>query len=189
MRLALSLLLGLLLTACGFRLAGTLPLPSVLKRVHIDLAQPYRVSESPLEVALRERLTQRGATVLPKVDPAETRLRLWDLIERRETLSIGSDGKALEYRLLISVNYEVRRGDKLLLAADTLSASRDYSFAPSSILAKEAEEAELRQFIQGELAELLLLRLEISLRDLPSQPEPPQVVPAVSPEPAPAPAG
>ena len=186
MRFLLPLVLGVLLTGCGFHLAGTRPLPEVLQRVYIDLAQPYKVSDAPLEVALRERLSQRGAKVMPKSKQAETTLRLWDLVERRETLSIGPDGKALEYRLQISVNYEVRRADKVLLAADSLSASRDYSFQPSSILAKEAEEAQLREFIQGELAELLLLRLEVGLRDQPAVVEPAQVVSPIKAEPAPA---
>lgn len=184
MRLTLIALLSLLLAACGFHLAGTLPLPRVLKRVYIDLSQPYQVSEPPLEVALRERLVQRGATVVAKTEKAETQLRIWNLVERREALSIGPDGKALEYRLLVSVNYEVRRGDQVLLPTDSLSASRDYSFEAGSILAKEAEESQLREFIQGELAELLLLRLEIGLRDQP--PVPAVVVPPVKPEPAPA---
>jgi len=186
MRLALIAVLTLGLTACGFHLAGTRPLPEVLQRVYIDLSQPYKVSDQPLEVALRERLTQRGARVVAKAKQAETSLRLWDLVERRETLSIGPDGKALEYRLQISVNYEVLRGDKILLAPNSLSASRDYSFQPSSILAKESEEAQLREFIQGELAELLLLRLEVGLRDQTPTPDPAKLVPPLTPEPAPA---
>lgn len=189
MRAACVVLLAALLAGCGFHLAGSLPLPRTLQRIYIDLEQPYKVSDAPLEIALRERLVQRGAIVVAKSGKAETQLRLRNLSERREALSIGPDGKALEYRLLISVDYEVRRGAEVLLPGQTLSASRDYSFEPGSILAKEAEEAELREYIQGELAELLLLRLEIGLRDLPPQPEsPPQMVPPVSAA-APAPAG
>lgn len=190
MRALFGLAVVALLAGCGFRLAGSLPLPQALQRVYLDLEQPYRVSDAPLEIALRERLVQRGAKVVSKSEKADTRLRLWNLTERREALSIGPDGKALEYRLLITVDYEVRRGAEVLLPVQTLSASRDYSFEPGSILAKEAEEAELRAYIQGELAELLLLRMEIGLRDLPVEPAPPaRVVPAVSaPAPAPAPA-
>ena len=189
MRAALAALLAAFVAGCGFHLAGSLPLPQVLQRVYLDLEQPYKVSDAPLEIALRERLVQRGARVVSKSEKAETRLRLWNLAERREALSIGPDGKALEYRLLISVDYEVRRGAELLLPPTTLSASRDYSFEPGSILAKEAEEAELREYIQGELAELLLLRMEIGLRDLPAPAaSPAQVVPPLS-TPTPAPAG
>lgn len=191
MRAALAALLAAFVAGCGFHLAGSLPLPRVLQRIYIELEQPYKVSEAPLERTLRERLVQRGAKVVSKSEKAETRLRMWNLSERREALSIGPDGKALEYRLLISVDYEVRRGAELLLPPNTLTASRDYSFEPGSILAKESEESDLREFIQGELAELLLLRMEIGLRDMPAESvDPAQVVPPLSaPEPAPAPAG
>ena len=86
----------------------------------------------------------------------------------------------------IAAQHFLRRAGKLLLPADTLSASRDYSFQPNRILAKEAEEAQLREFLQGEMAELLLLRLEVGLREMP--PEPANVVP-LAPAPAPSPAG
>ena len=122
MRAALAALLAAFVAGCGFHLAGSLPLPQVLQRVYLDLEQPYKVSDAPLEIALRERLVQRGARVVSKSEKAETRLRLWNLAERREALSIGPDGKALEYRLLISVDYEVRRGAELLLPPTTQSS-------------------------------------------------------------------
>ena len=40
------------------------------------------------------------------------------------------------------------------------------SFQPEQVLAKEAEEARLRAFIQTEMAELMLLRLESQLGKL-----------------------
>lgn len=184
MRLALLAGLSLLLAGCGFTLVGSRPLPPVLDRVFVDVEQPYQVSEPPVETALRARLGQRGANVVSKAEQAETRLRLWDLVERRETLSLGTDGKALEYRLVFSARYEVRRGERLLLAPELLSVSRDYSFQPNRILAKEAEEAQLREFLQGEMAELLLLRLEAGLKTVPLTP--PAVVPLLpAAEPAP----
>ena len=156
-------LLGSLLAACGFTLAGTRPLPEPLKVVFIEMTTPYRVAEPPLQTALRKLLVRRGANVEPKASQATTHIRLWDLTERRETLSIGPDGKALEYRLTVSVHYAADLGALPLVAADELSVQRDYSFKASQILAKEAEEAQLREYIQTEMAELLMLRIEAAL--------------------------
>ena len=152
-----------LVAGCGFVLVGERPLPAVLQTVFVDVDAPYQVSEPPLQTALRTRLLRQGAAVVAKAEQASARVRLWDLAEGRETLSIGPDGKALEYRLIVSVRYELRGSDGVLVPADTLSVSRDYSFNPGQILAKEAEEAQLREFIQDEMAELLLLRLEAAL--------------------------
>lgn len=183
--LCVALATALLLSACGFRLIGTRPLPSALQTVYVSVDAPYRVSEPPVQTALRTRLKRRGATVVSKPDQALTQVRLFDLSEQRETLSIGPDGKALEYRLVISVRFEVRQGTTLLQSPDQLTVSRDYSFRADQILAKEGEESQLREFIQDEMAELVLLRLEAVLA---SQPAPPSVVVPVIPPAMPAPA-
>ncbi len=180
--------LGLIagLSACGFHLAGSRPLPEALQVVSIDVITPYKVTEPPVETALRANLQRRGAQVVEKVqDVPVTHIRLSELTELRDPLSIGLDGKAREFRLITSVRYEVQRGDQLLLAPDTLFATRDFSFEPEEVLAKEAEEARLRDFIQAELAELLMLRLEARL--LRAELTVPAAAPAVVPGAAPAP--
>lgn len=177
--------LALLIAGCGFRLAGTRPLPPALQVVHIDVITPYRVSEPPVESALRADLLRRGATIAEEAGPEVTQIVLSELDESRQVLSIGPDGKALEFRLVTRVRYEVRQGPVVLVQPGTLLATRDYSFEPEQILAKEAEEARLREFIQTELAELLMLRLEAQLSRLPVTP--PAVAPAIEPGAAPAP--
>lgn len=177
MRIMLAVLLISTLSACGFRLVGTGRLPPELERVHVDLALGYQVSEPPVETALRRKLVRRGARIAARAEPGVTELRLSQLDERRETLSIGADGKALEYRLLIGVRYELLRDGKVLLPMATLSVSRDYSFQLDQILQKELEEQQLREYIQNELAELILLRVTTGLSALSKQPAPAQVVP------------
>ncbi|MES0873801.1 LPS assembly lipoprotein LptE [Sinimarinibacterium thermocellulolyticum] len=157
--------LALLLTACGFRLAGTRPLPQPLQRVYIQVIAPYRVVQPPLESALRAILQRRGADVRGETERGTTVIRLSDLVEKREVLSVGIDGKALEFRLVTSVQYQVIRDGALLAGPDALRLTRDYSFQPEQVLAKEAEEARLRAFIQTEIAELMLLRLEAQLAE------------------------
>lgn len=159
-RIALGALLGLALGACGFHPVGTRALPEPLKRVRIDMVAPYRVSEPPVEAALRTRLLQRGAEVVEKTEPNLTVIRLTDLRESREVLSVGADGKALEYQLILRVNYDVRRGSEVWAPPTPMEVRRDYSFNAQQILPKEQEAARLREFLEDEMAELLLLRIE-----------------------------
>ncbi len=177
MRVLLVLLLCSGLAACGFKLLGSGSWPKVLDIVHVDMALGYRVSEPPVETALRSKLVRRGAKVVAKADRAVTQIRLSNLEERRETLSIGADGKALEYRLVIGVRYELLQGGKALLPADTISVSRDYSFQLDQILQKELEEEQLREYIQNELAELVLLRITSGLAALSASEPAAQIVP------------
>ncbi len=163
-RLAITVLTTLALTACGFHLAGTRPLPEPLRDVYIEVITPYQVVQPPLEGSLRSILQRRGATVRGSAGAGTTVIRLSDLNERREVLSIGVDGKALEYRLVTSVRYAAYAGGRILAGPDELRLTRDYSFQPTQVLAKEAEEARLREFIQTQLAELMMLRLETQAR-------------------------
>ena len=158
-----------LLSACGFRLAGDRSLPEPLKNVYIDYQQHFRVSEPPLMPALRTRVTRRGGVVSGKLNGSSAILRLSDLRESREVLSVGTTagvdvGKAVEYRLTVSVRYQLIGNERVLVAPDVLTVSRDYSFNATQVLAKEAEEARLRDYIQNEMADLIFLRLEARLK-------------------------
>ncbi|MBX6421109.1 MAG: hypothetical protein IRZ06_08910 [Nevskia sp.] len=162
-RALVALALGALLSGCGFHFVGERPLPAALRSVYIDLVVPYEVTTPPLETALQARLRARGGEVKSQADQARSILRLTDLSETREVLSVGLDGKAIEYRLVTRVTFELRSGGQELIAPEAQGVSRDYSFSVSEILAKEAEEERLRQYMQDELAELILLRLEAEL--------------------------
>lgn len=153
----------LLLSACGFRPAGSQPLVEPLRVVQVDVHMPYRVSEPAIEASLRSLLQRRGAELVEHQKAGVTLLRLSDIQEDREVLSVGIDGKALEYLLTTRVSYEVLRDGQILFAEDNLTLTRDYSFDAEQVLAKESEEARLREFMQNELAQLLLFRIEARL--------------------------
>lgn len=169
--------LVLVMSACGFRLMGNRQLPALLEVVFIDLQAPYRVREPPVETHLRALLQRRGATMRQRPGPGVTAIHIQDLNTVREVLSVGSDGKALEFLLRTTVTYRVERDGAVLVPNDLLQISRDFSFNADQVLAKDAEEARLRAYIQTELAELILIRLEARLGRIivPS----PGVVPAV----------
>jgi LPS-assembly lipoprotein len=179
-----SIVFATLLAGCGFHLAGSRPLPESLRSTYIEVIAPYRVSEPPLEVSLRSLLQRRGGVVLDSAGAAKAVIRLSDLNESRQVLSIGTDGKVLEFQLVTRVTYQVNSGDKVLMPPDSLSLSRSYSFNAQQVLAKDAEEARLREYIQHELADLLLLRMESVLGRqsglLPAPPGSPVTVPASS---------
>lgn len=159
MRAALAVVVALL-AGCGFHWAGSRPLPPEISWVYIDVVTPYQVEKPPLEAALRSRLLRRGGVVSGSVGAARTVLRISDLTESQEVLSVDPFGKAVEYKLTTRLRYELLEDNQAVVPGDVMRVSRDYSFNAQQVLAKEAEEARLRSFIQDELAELLLLRLE-----------------------------
>ena len=88
-----------LLSGCGFHFAGSRPLPEALDSVYIDLLTPYRVSKPELESALRARLLRRGAQVTGSLGAARSVLRVSNMTEARQILSVDPFGKAVEYQL------------------------------------------------------------------------------------------
>ncbi len=186
----LRLLVGLILSmcfalaSCGFHAAGTRPLPGPLQRVRIDLVAPYRVSEPPVETSLRDRLSQRGAKVVKKDkgDEGVTVIRLSDLRESREVLSVGADGKALEYELILRVRYEVRTGQHVWIPPSLMEARRDYSFNAQEVLPKEQEAERLREYLEVEMAEMLMLKIEtVTAREIGEPIVAPEAVPGAAP--------
>lgn len=177
-RLPHAAVLALTLTACGFQPAGSRPLPEPLRLVRIDMVAPFRVSEPPVEAALRDRLLRRGAEVVEKSDTGVTVIRLTDLKGSREVLSVGPDGKALEYELILRVNYDVRTGQRVWIAPQQAEVRRDFSFNADQILPKEQEADRLREFLEGEMAEILMLRIEAAVARAERQAPAPDAAPA-----------
>lgn len=161
-RLAL-LALCLALSACGFHAAGKRPLPPGLERVHVDTVEKYQVAEPQVEKRLRSLLAQRGATVLDRQHRDAAQIRLTRVRESRQVRTVGADGKALEYDLIIRVEYQVRRGDTVPVPTAEVEVRRDYSFNPGQLLAKEQEALRLRDYLEDEAAELILLRVEAAM--------------------------
>ncbi len=186
----LLVLTASLLAACGFHAAGARTLPEQLERVHIDLIAPYRVSEPQVETRMRALLTQRGAEVVDKAGADVAVIRLRNLRQTREVRTVGADGKALEYDLILRMEYQMYMGDTVYIPLDQIEVRRDYSFNPGQLLAKEQEAQRLRDYLENQMAELLLLRIEILLRQAPppeAERDEAPVAPAAATSPAPPP--
>src|SRR5580658_1073075 len=102
----LSLLLAL--CACGFRLAGSDPLPKVLARPYLSLKDPYTDFSREFE----HQLKTSGAALQPNADGATATIEVSrDLVQQR-TLSVSATNIPTEYELTYTVIVAVRAGDK-----------------------------------------------------------------------------
>ena len=143
------------LAACGFRLAGSDPLPSVMARPYLSLKDPYTDFSREFEHQLKSsgaslQLKREGATA--DVDVTK------DLVEQR-TLAVSAKNIPTEYELTYTVTFSGRGGGKELLAPQTISLSRDFSFDENLQLAKEHEADILRQQMARDLVSIAMRRL------------------------------
>jgi LPS-assembly lipoprotein len=74
-------------------------------------------------------------------------------------LSVSAQNRPTEYQLTYTVRFSVSAGNRELLAPQQVSATRSYSFDESLLLAKQHEEAILRQAMGQDLADVVMRRL------------------------------
>lgn len=152
---SLTLLSACALSACGFRLAGSDPLPPAMARPYLSLKDPYTDFSREFEHRLK------GAGAMLQTAPAGATATIdvtKDLVERR-TLAVSGQNIPTEYELTYTVTFNVRGVDKELLAPQTVSLSRDFSFDETLQLAKEHEADILRQQMARDLVSIAMRRL------------------------------
>jgi LPS-assembly lipoprotein len=143
------------LSACGFRLAGSDPLPAVMARPYLSLKDPYTDFSREFE----HQLKASGATLQLKREGATATVDITkDLVEQR-TLAVSAQNIPTEYELTYTVTFSVHGGDKELLVPQTISLSQDFSYDVTLQLAKEHEADILRRQMARDLVSITMRRL------------------------------
>lgn len=144
---------------CGFRLAGSQPLPALLSRPYLSLQDPY----SDFSHEFERQLKSAGADLQPGRAAARVVIDVTrDSVEQR-VLSVSARNIPTEYLLVYTVTVAVSADGRELMAPQTLSLSQDYTFAEQAVLAKEHESDILRSQLARNLASIAMHRLS-SLR-------------------------
>src|ERR1700728_3828486 len=128
------------LGGCGFRLAGSEHLPAVLAKPYLSVKDPYTDFSREFE---RELKSSGALLQLGRQDATATIEVTKDLIEQR-TLAVSARNIPTDYELRYTVTFDVKGPDTQILAPQTLTLSRDYSFEENVLLAKEHEADILR---------------------------------------------
>jgi LPS-assembly lipoprotein len=143
------------LSACGFRLAGSEPLPAVMARPYLSLKDPYTDFSREFE----HQLKSSGATVQLRREGATATIDVSKDFFSQLPLAVSAQNIPTEYELTYTVTFSVHGGDKELLAPQTISLSRDFSFDVTLQLAKEHEADILRQQMARDLVAIAMRRL------------------------------
>jgi LPS-assembly lipoprotein len=159
-RIAAVLTAALLTSGCGFALQGSLSLPAEMERTWLAADAP----RSPLAVELRRALAARGHPLVPRREAATAELRLLVDDAGERVLSVSATGVPEELELFHTVRFQVRAGDRMLLASEEITVTRDYRFDPNDILGKRREAQVLREAIVQDVVALMLRRLDLLAR-------------------------
>ncbi len=151
--LLLISLIALLLGSCGFHLRGQVAMP--FDTLYIDAAK----SNSPLVDDLRSALEVNKVTVVNSADQAKVTLNIVSEIPDKQVLSLGSDGRVNEFRLLYRVSIRAYDKQDELIPAEEIQLRNDFSYDDTKVLAKEAEEAMLLKSMRADMVQQIMRRL------------------------------
>ena len=143
------------LAGCGFHLEGRTPLPASMKPAYVQAAD----MQTDFAQSLRKALLTSGARPPSEKRTASSVVNILKDDVVRRTLSVSAQNKPNEYEITYNVRFSVTLGDKELLAPQDISAVRSYSFDETRLLAKEHEEAILRQAMAHDLADRVIRQL------------------------------
>jgi len=156
LELAVPALLALaLLGGCGFHLQGREPLPARFASTFIETDDV----QSDFIQGLRKSLVTAGAKLSPTSEGATAVIHvLGDTLTER-VLSVSSHNIPNEYELTYKVRFAVSQGDKEVLAAQEVSATREFSYDETQALAKQREREILQDALARDLVALVVRRI------------------------------
>jgi LPS-assembly lipoprotein len=151
----LVIALAAALCGCGFHLQGAARLSPTMSVTFIEAedthTQFHRALVSALDAAGVRVAAERGqATAVVAISTDDSGQRV---------LSVSAQNTPTEYEVFYTVTFRVQAGGKELLAPQTVTLTRDYSFDERALLAKEHEEEALRAALANDIVGIVMRRL------------------------------
>jgi len=154
-RIVAAVLALVLQAGCGFQLKGAVSLPEDVKTVYVATNDEL----SPFAVELGRALDAAGAVLATSASGADAVVRIAQDRTGRRVLSVSARNTPQEYQVYYMLGYSIEHGDQQVVAPQEIELSRSYSFSESDLLAKDREEAILREALARDLADLVVRRL------------------------------
>jgi LPS-assembly lipoprotein len=151
----LVVLSATLLAGCGWQLQGTSKLSPVMTTTFVDTDDRY----TDFNRALRDRLEASGARLTASRDEATAVVRIIRDESGQRVLTVSGRNTPEEYEVFYAIEYSVAGRTDELIPPQKLEVTRDYSYDETALLAKQREQAILREALARDLAGLVMRRL------------------------------
>lgn len=155
----IAIVLTLLLQACGFQLRGKVNLSAKISPVYIEKNQVFDLARE-----IRTLLIGNGIKMVDDAGQSNSQLVLLNEEKTQRVLSVDGNGRAKEYLLTYSVNFEIRHklpADVIVKSRlDSVSVSRALLFEPDAVLAVTNEAEVIYKNMRRDAARLILLKLQ-----------------------------
>ena len=137
----LYLILMTTLTACGYHLHGSVDVPEIMRHIHVRSASPQ------LLAGFKESLNIAGGRLNDMPERGGLIVQVLNEHFDRRSLSLSSTGKANEFELIYTLEFEVLTvtENTVIMPRQTVEVNRDYYNDQQDIMGKGNEEAQIRQ--------------------------------------------
>ena len=161
LRIGALLCCALVLGGCGWRLQGSTKLSGVMAVTYVDTDDRY----TDFNRALRDSLRASGVHLAASREEATAVVRVIKDQSGQRVLSVSGSNTPEEFEVFYTVEYSVAGQDRdkgasaELIAPQKLEVTRDFSYDERAVLAKQREQAVLREALARDLAGLVVRRL------------------------------
>lgn len=151
----IALVVGALETiaSCGFHLEGTAAIGRMPATARLESVEPH----SDFFAALEDALRSGGTRVVADDDAAE--LKILEDTTGQRVLSVSARNIPREYEVYYRITFSLESAEGVLLAPQSLVATRNYTYDETHVLGKSAEEQEVRRAIAADLARQVVRRI------------------------------
>ncbi|MDH5393508.1 MAG: LPS assembly lipoprotein LptE [Gammaproteobacteria bacterium] len=160
-----GLLMGLMISACGFHLRGAYQLPDEMSSVYLGAQNLH----SELLQDLRRILKANGSEIVNDASLAKTSIKIEKekIIER--VVSVDNRGRASEYEVKLEILYSVNvtakdKSNAFKIKNRKLELIRDYIYDNEAVLGKSREKNVLIRDMQRDASRLIMLQIQAAHR-------------------------
>lgn len=150
--------MALALNACGYHLRGAIDLPAGMKNIYLEDAS------AALQEQFKQTMKSSGIQLSNSRPAAAIIIKLFNEDFNRRVLSLSTRGKSNEFELVYRLEYELSRADGgLLLERQPVEIRREYYNDQQFVIAKDNEEAVIRNEMYQQAVRNILSRVRVAL--------------------------
>lgn len=143
------------LSSCGWHLQGRFHLSESMALTYVDTEDRY----TDFNRALRESLRASGAQLAADKRDATAIVRIHRDQSGQRVLAVSARNTPQEYQVFYVVEYSVSNQTGQLIEPQRIELTREYSYDETAVLAKQKEQAILREALARDIAGIVIRQL------------------------------
>lgn len=152
-----------LLSACGWRLRGTLDIANGLETIYVTAQDAH----GNLVTDLRRLLEANKITLVNSAQEAQLSINIIRERQERRTVSVGSNALAAEYELTMEAEYSIRTDTTGALDTPKIATvTRSFTFDENDVISKAEEESLIQEEMRRDLAQQIIRRVNVIAKSL-----------------------